>query len=239
VFDENTGKPKHVVFCLPVLRQPYECCVESLKASLPLIEAAGYTHGLAQIVDNPYISAARATMLRAALDDRADIVVFIDYDLSWRPQDLLKLIQTEGPVVGGTYRAKHEPVHYMGTVETFPDHRPMCRASDGAIKAALVPAGFLKVTKEAMDAYMVAYPELCYGPMYHLSVDLFSHGVFERVWWGEDYSFCRRWREKCGDIWLVPDLSLDHHKDGKVYAGNYHEYLTAQYGHDQLAMAAD
>jgi hypothetical protein len=63
--------------------------------------------------------------------------------------------------------------------------------------------------------------------------------VFERVWWGEDYSFCRRWREKCGDIWLVPDLSLDHHKDGKVYAGNYHEYLTAQYGHDQLAMAAD
>jgi len=228
-----------VVFCLPILRRPYDVCVESLKASLPLIEAAGYEHGLAQIVDNPYISAARATMLREALDAKADIIIFIDYDLSWRPKDLLKLIQTEGDVVGGTYRCKIDDVHYMGTIETDADDRPVLRPKDGAIKAKLLPAGFLKVTKDAVDKFMVRYPDLCYGPMYHLAVDLFNHGVHNRVWYGEDYSFCRNWIEGgCGDLWLVPDLSINHHKDDKVYAGNFHEFMLRQPGGSKSVRAA-
>jgi hypothetical protein len=169
-------------------------------------------------------------MLRAALDAKADIIVFLDYDLGFGPRDLLKVIETKGDVVGGTYRAKVDEVHYMGTIETNADFTPVVRRSDGAIKAKLLPAGFLKITKEAVDAFMLAYPELCYGPEYHKSVDLFNHGVFERIWWGEDYSFCRRWRDKCGDIWLVPDLTLNHHKDDKVYEGNFHQFLMRQPG---------
>jgi hypothetical protein len=88
----------------------------------------------------------------------------------------------------------------------------------------------LKLTKEAIDKFMLAYPELCYGEMYHLSVDLFNHGVQDRIWWGEDYSFCRRWKAKCGDIWLVPDLSVDHHAKDKVYKGNLHQFLLRQPG---------
>jgi hypothetical protein len=66
--------------------------------------------------------------------------------------------------------------------------------------------------------------------MYHLSVDLFNHGVHDRIWWGEDYSFARRWKEKCGDIWLMPDLSIDHHAKDKVYEGNLHQFLLRQPG---------
>jgi hypothetical protein len=220
---------KHVVFCIPIVNQPFKATVDSLEACLPLVEAAGYTHGMVQVVNIPYISAARANMLRAALDAKADIIVFIDYDVSWRPEDMLKLLETEGDVVAGTYRCKIDEEQYMGTIETNADHTPIVRA-DGAIKAKLVPAGFLKVTKEAVDAFMVAYPELCYGPMYHQAVDLFNHGVHERIWWGEDYSFARRWRDKCGDIWLVPDLNLDHNTKEKVYVGNFHRYLLRQPG---------
>lgn len=230
------GKTK-VVFCLPVVKRPYQALLDSLEASLPLIEEAGYEHGMVQILDNPYISAARANMLRAALDAKADIIVFLDYDMSWKPGDLLKLIQTEGDVVAGTYRPKIDNEQYMGTIETDQVIRegrlmdvPRVRASDGAIAARLIPAGFLKVTKEAVDAFMVAYPELCYGPQYHLSVDLFNHGVHERIWWGEDYSFARRYRDKCGPIWIVPDIDLDHNKDGKVYKGNFHRFLQRQPG---------
>lgn len=220
---------KKVVFCIPIVDRPYDVCVQSLEASLPLIEAAGWTHGIAQILNCPYISAARASMLRSALDANADVVVFIDYDLSWSPGDMLRLIETEGDVVAGTYRVKLDEEQYMGTVETNDDQTPQVR-SDGAIKARLVPAGFLKVTKEAIDTFMVAYPELCYGPMYHLSVDLFNHGVRDRIWWGEDYSFSMRWKDKCGDIWIVPDLSLNHHYRGTTYAGNFHQFLLRQPG---------
>lgn len=225
----RAGKTK-VVFCIPVVNRPFQACIDSLAASLPLIEQAGYEHGLVQTLNNPYISAARATMLRSALDAKADIIVFLDYDMSWRPEDLLKLIQTEGDCVSGTYRPKIDNEQYMGTIKTNADATPVVRASDGAIAAKTIPAGFLKLTKEAVDTFMVNYPELCYGPQYHLSVDLFNHGVHERLWWGEDYSFSRRYVEKCGDIWIVPDIDLDHNTKDKVFRGNFHKFLQRQPG---------
>lgn len=178
-------------------------------------------------------------MLRRALDAKADVIVFLDYDLSWRPGDLLKIIETEGDVVAGTYRFKEDseecPERYMGNWEMNADWTPKLRPSDGAFHALLIPAGFLKITKEAVDKFMLAYPELLYGPMYAPNVDLFNHGARDRVWWGEDYSFARRWRDKCGPIWLVPDLSIDHHSKDKVYPGNLHEFMLRQPGGSKSA----
>ena len=220
-----------VVFCLPTVKRPYQQCLDSLEASLPLLDAAGIEHGMVNEIGNPYISAARATMLRKALDAKAGIVVFIDHDLSWRPADMLKLIQTEGDVVGGTYRFKADEVSYMGTIHSTPDGTPAVRA-DGAIKARLLPAGFLKVTAAAVDRFMAFYPDLCYGEKYRLSVDLFNHGAHKGAWWGEDYAFCRRWEEMGEDAWLVPDLQLDHHSTDRSYPGNFHMYLRQQPGGD-------
>lgn len=216
---------KKVVFCTPSLNGPTKPYIKALEDSLPLIESAGWDHGYAQQIGCPYISAARANMTRAALDAKADVIVYLDYDVAWEPPDLLRLIETEGDVVAGTYRCKIDEEQYMGTILTNEDRTPKVRASDGAIAASLVPAGFLKVTKEAIDAFMVHYPDLCYGPMFHLAVDLFNHGVHDRLWWGEDYSFSRRWRSMGGEIWIVPNLSIDHHAGGKIYKGNYHEFL--------------
>lgn len=221
---------KKVVFCTPSLSGPTKPYIASLEASLPLLEAAGWEHGYAQQIACPYISAARANMTRAALDADPTVIVYLDYDLSWRPADLLKLIETEGDVVAGTYRCKIDDEQYMGTINSTPEGSPLVRQSDGAISAMLIPAGFLKMTIGAIDKFMVAYPELCYGPMYHLAIDLFNHGVRDRIWWGEDYSFSRRWRDKCGDIWIVPDLSIDHHANGTIYKGNFHNFLCKQPG---------
>jgi glycosyltransferase involved in cell wall biosynthesis len=220
-----------VVFCLPTVKRPYQQCLDSLEASLPLLAAHGWEEGMVNEVGNPYISAARATMLRKALDAKADVIVFIDHDISWRPADLIKLIETEGDVVAGTYRFKADEVSYMGTIHSTPEGTPMTRA-DGCIKARMVPAGFLKITKEAVDKFMTVHPELCYGEKYRMSVDLFNHGAHEGLWWGEDYAFSRRWEALGGDIWLVPDLQLDHHSQDKSYIGNFHTFLRQQPGGD-------
>lgn len=216
-----------VVFCVPTITRPYQQCLDSLEASLPLLDAAGWDHAMVNEVGNPYISAARATMLRKALDAKADVVVFIDHDLSWKPGDMLKLLQTKGDVVGGTYRFKADQVAYMGTIHSGPDGRPVVR-EDGAVKARLLPAGFLKVTAAAVDRFMAGYPALCYGEKYRQSVDLFNHGAHEGLWWGEDYAFCRNWEAIGGEAWLVPDLDLTHHSAERAYPGNFHRYLLEQ-----------
>ena len=213
------------VFCIPTLTRPFKATLESLKASVPLLDKAGWEHQMVTEVGCPYISGARATMLRKALDAKADVIVFIDHDLSWRANDLLKLLNAEGEVVAGLYRFKEKNEKYMGVIDDDPvTHIPKQR-EDGCVKATRVPAGFLKVTKEAVGRFMDAYPDLCYGEKYHQSVDLFNHGAHKGQWWGEDYAFSRNWIDLGGEIWVVPDLSLAHHAKDEVYLGNWHDFM--------------
>lgn len=229
--------PTRVVFCTPALVRPTDAYLDAMEASVPALETAGYEHSFVTEIGCPYISHARATMLRKALDAKADIIVFIDYDLSWRPQDLVALIETEGDVVAGTYRYKKDEEEYMGGWQVDGSGRPRLRP-DGCFMADRVPAGFLKITKEAVDRFMAAYPELTYGVRYNPSVDLFNHGAIDGVWYGEDMAFSKRWRDRCGEIALIPDLCLNHHAGEKVYPGNLHKFMMRQPGGSEFKEAA-
>lgn len=224
LWNSEDKKTKKVVLCIPTITKPYQVTLDSIAASVPLLEAAGWDHYMVSMIGCPYISAARANMLRKAMDAYADVIVFIDHDLSWDPGDLLKLIETEGDVVAGTYRFKREKVEYMGAVIPNADRRPIVR-EDGAILAHSIPAGFLKITRHGVNRFIEKYPELCFGERFAPCVDLFNHGAIEFVWYGEDYAFAKRWRERCGEIWLVPDLNITHHTPDQAFPGNYHRYL--------------
>ncbi len=229
-----TDEPKktRVVFCTPTIKRPYRQFLDALEAEVPLLDAAGIEHYAVNHVGSAYISHARAEMLRKAMDVLPDVVVFIDHDLSWKPGELLRLIQTPGDVVAGTYRYKQAKEEYMGTWFTDAEGVPTTR-EDGCIKANWVPAGFLKITDGCVQEMMRSYPELNYGPLYHPSHDLFNHGVHKAVWFGEDYAFSRRWNDRGGEIWIVPDLDLTHHDDaGNDFPGNFHTYLRRRPGGD-------
>lgn len=200
----------------------------SLGESVPILKDAGWEVEAFPEVGCPYISHARATMLRKALTAGCDAVVFIDDDLSWQPDALLRLLEVKEPVVSGTYRFKKDDVEYMGQHLQWPDGKIAAKMQDGQalVEMFSIPGGFLKITREAVQQFMRAYPELLYGDPIAPSVDLFNHGADDYVWWGEDYAFARRWRAKCGRIWLVPDIEVNHHAtDGAVFVGNYDGYL--------------
>lgn len=224
------SKKQKVVFCTPTITRPFPQYIDALEASMPLITAAGWDDAAGFEVGCPYISHARARMTRRALDAGADVIIYLDHDLSWDPQDLLKLLETEGDVVAGTYRFKRDDEEaYMGTLFTHEDGRPIVRA-DGCIKAEWVPAGFLKITRAGIRRFMRAYPELLFGPPESPSVDLFNFGAHKGVLYGEDYAFSRNWNDLGGEIWIVPDLNLVHHRPDKAFPGNFHRYLLSRPG---------
>lgn len=225
------------VFCVPSLTGPTAPFIDALEKSIGPVIGAGWDEGTVEERGCPYISAARSRMLRKALDAKADVIVFIDYDLSWGENDLLKLIETEGEVVSGTYRFKKDEEEYMGAIVPGLDGKPVVR-EDGCVLAERIPAGFMKITAEAVDRFMTGYPDLCYGPKFNLSVDLFNHGAQGGMWWGEDYAFSRNWRALGGEIWVIPNLNLTHHGADKAYPGNYHQFLLRQPGGSEYKEAA-
>jgi hypothetical protein len=218
-----------VAFCVPSLGGPTAPFIAAMEQSIPLVDGAGWETMIVEERGCPYISNARATMLRKALDAGAEVICFLDYDLSWRPADLLKLIETPDPVVAGTYRYKKAEEEYMGSPVSGGDDRPVVRA-DGCIRGHAVPAGFLKLTRDAVRSFMRSYPELVYGDPEKPSIDLFNHGAIGGIWYGEDMAFCKRWRDSGGMIWIVPDLSLTHHSETEAFPGNYHEFMLRQPG---------
>lgn len=191
---------------------------------MPLIESAGWEHQLTQYQGCPYISNARADMTRRALDAKADVIVYLDYDISFTPEDMLKLLSAEGDVVAGTYRFKQDEEQYMVALAVDGNNQLIGR-SDGCLKTERVPAGFLKLTRNALSIFAKCNPTLLYGDPLNPHVDLFNHGAIDGVWYGEDYAFCKRWLETGNDIWLIPDLNIDHNSTDKVFKGNFHKYL--------------
>jgi glycosyltransferase involved in cell wall biosynthesis len=219
-----------VVFCTPTRDKPHPAYQAALEASIPALEAAGIEHSVSLEVGSPYISSAMATCARKALDSMPDVLMFLDDDMSWEPEGLVKILTSEDDVVGGTYRFKKEEVEYMGSILTTESGRPLVRP-DGLIVTKWMPSGFLKITANAVDKFMKAYPHLNCGPAYHPTPDLFNHGAYEGIWYGQDYAFCRNYAAKCGPIFLMPDLNITHNgPDGKTYPGNFHEYLLRQPG---------
>lgn len=226
-----------VGFCTPSRRKPCAAYFESMEKSIPLIVAAGFDECYVFETGNPYISGSRASMVKRLLNAKCDIIVFIDDDMSWEPEALLKLVQSKDEVIGGTYRCKEGDGsdNYMGRILQDENGRPTSMRLDGCIEASCLPAGFLKITKEAIFKFMRGHPDLCYGPPWDYAVDLFNHGAHKGLWWGEDYAFCRNWRDIGGKVWLMPDLNLDHNEhtignEGRVWKGNFHQYLLAQPG---------
>lgn len=220
-----------IVFATPTMKRPHPAYLAALEAAVPAVEAAGIEHQAVYELGNPYISAARATMTRKALDAGADAIIYIDHDVSFRPQDMVKLIQAEGDVVAGTYRYKNDVAkeEYMGALLEGPEGLPVTRA-DGCMVAHSVPAGFLKVTRNGIRKIMAAHPELLMGRREAPAVDLFHHGAHDFVWYGEDMAFCRRWRAMGDTIWLVPDMDIDHHDGETAFPGNFHRFMLRQPG---------
>lgn len=217
-----------LVACIPTVARPHAATLAALEACYPAVVAAGWSFDLVCEIGNAYISGARSVLTRKAMEAGADVVVYIDHDVSWQPNDLLALIEADGDVVAGTYRYKREPADYMG----FPLDDGQGRAHirhDGAIEMFSIPAGFMRITRAGIEKFATGYPHLVYGQkLGQRHVDLFNHGAHDDVWYGEDYAFSRNWRALGEKIWLLPKLRIDHHTGDQVWRGCYHDYLISQ-----------
>lgn len=222
-----------VVICCPTYTRPHPATLAAIEAAVPAMDAAGLDHNLVWEISNPYISGARAAMLHKALEAKADVIVFLDHDVSFNPDDAVRLIAAEGDVVAGLYRFKKpgEPEEYMGVLDT--DATGIAhRRGDGCVRATRIPAGFMKITRAGVERFMRFHPHLCYGSPINPAVDLFHHGAFDGVWWGEDYAFSRNYIDAGGEIWVIPDLNLTHHGPDEAYPGNFDTFMRRQPGGD-------
>lgn len=217
-----------IVICLCYYDRPHAACYNGLKEACEALQEAGHSVGIVLERGSPYISKARCDAVMSAYATRPDAIMLLDHDVSAPPEAFIRLLATNGDVVAGMYRYKWSIEDYMGKIPLGDDGRPLTIRDDGCIAASGVPAGFMKLTPACIDRLLAAYPELIFGEYENdddFGFDLFRHGADRGLWYGEDYAFCRRWREIGGEIWVIPDLDIAHWGTCVDFGGPYRPFI--------------
>lgn len=166
----------------------------------------------------PYIHQNRNWLVNQFLKTGADTMMFIDADVTFDPQAVVRLYESEFFVCGGAYPIK-EPTPRFPVV-------PLSRVDKGFIEVAYLPGGFMMIRREVFEKLR--------GHVEHYA-DPRSGGetigaYFQNVIYpngqeaGEDVEFCNRWRTLGGQVWCWPDIDFEH-SGFHAWEGNYSHYL--------------
>jgi hypothetical protein len=205
------------------------------------------------IANESLVTRARNVLLAYFLASDYTHLMFIDADIEFNVDDMLKLYAHNRDVCVGAYPKKGvnwdrikdtiindpEKVKDGGAISAMgadyavnfkfinKDDRSIA-VDRGVVKLHDAGTGFMMIKRQAILKMIKAYPELKYNNDVQLNADLSDHfyALFDtmidpvdRRYLSEDYTFCRRWQDIGGDIWLDPTISLNHY-GSFCFAGN-------------------
>ena len=201
---------------------------EALESTINLVQSHGWTTVLSVLQGSCYVQTARNELVKAFLDTDCDTLFFLDDDISWNPEDALKLLNMDDDIVAGIYPYKTEEEGYPVVIHTDGEGRPTVR-EDGCLYGAFIPFGFVAIKRHVIQKLWDGYPSLTYWKPEGFNLiefrDLFPQGVKNGRWVGEDFAFCDLWHGLEGEITVVPDIDFTHHGEQQDFHGNYHRFL--------------
>jgi hypothetical protein len=210
----------HVHFCLPMYNG---VCNEATFISMikfSIIAAKlGINYSIDTMVNESLITRGRNNLVAKFLfNESATHLMFIDVDLGFDAESILRLLCANQDVVGGVYPMKRIPIRYV--INTVPN--PVVHGD--LVEVSTLGTGFMLVKRHVFDKMIAAHPELKYrdnigiGQQY----EPFMYGLFDTMidkddnYLSEDWTFCYLWRLMGGKVFADTGIKLDH--------TGYHKY---------------
>ena len=214
-------------------------CREFLPSYIETISALsreGIASCLSLVPGDPYLSKARNRIAYEFLVNWTNCthLFFLDDDLGWQPSAALRLVQHNVDVVAGCYPKKSDKGEWPAQMETDGDSRPIER--NGLWRAKLAPTGFMCIKRAVLEKMAQAsglYVDTTAPGATAAQWNIFDMGWFTTdgdrpanqggvagQFWGEDYYFCRRWRDMGGEVWIDPDIMFTH-RGSMAWGGNF------------------
>ncbi len=173
------------------------------------------------VLAGTYIDRARSILVDRFLKGDADDLVFIDADVGFEPESLVRLVSSTWPIVGGVYPKKVEPPEWP--VGLHPGEIWADRA--GLVDVWMVPTGFMRINRAAFG--QITVPTFA-DPSGQIGA-YFKTEIRDGRYWGEDVEFCRLAREAGIPIRAIAEMDFRHvAQDGRVYRGNWGAWLKQQ-----------
>ncbi len=225
----------HIVVCTPcfggLVSQGYMLATTNL---LMLGTQMGFNVSVDLLGYDSLITRSRNTLVAQFLDrPDATHLMFVDADITFQPADILRMVCFDRDIVAGLYPLKLRDwsVEAIGRVRAGEslDTAPLryvglpCEPSameNGFVPATYAGTGFMLIRRATLLRMMEGYPELAFAAAHDRAEQAPSphrYALFDcmiepetRHYLSEDYTFCRRWRDLGGEIWLDTQVRLVH-----------------------------
>lgn len=228
----------HIFLATPcyggVVGQGYMQSVCALMAAAP---SAGVDLTLALLGQDALITRCRNTLVSHFMaHPDATHVLFIDADISFQAENVFRLLRAAKPLIAGIYPLKayywdqawRERIARGEAVETAGLHyvgqllpEPMLEREGDFATASFAGTGFMLIERQTIATLSAAHPDTAY---WHLdaypsgaAAERRAFALFDcmidtqtSTYLSEDFTFCRRWRDLGGSIWLDTVASLTH-----------------------------
>ena len=198
----------------------------NMLATQRLLDKYGIQSFIHPVLRDVYIARARNDIAADFLKSDYTHLFFIDADMGWQPEKVLKLIARDKEVVFGGYSTKDEKNMYL-----FQPYRPDGNlvTEDGLVKCLSGPTGFMCIKRQALEKMRDKYPNMAYEDDNQQKWNFFHcyvrNIIGKQQWFGEDVSFCHNWVSMGGDLWCEPDITFQH-IGTKTWECNYNTDLT-------------
>lgn len=171
------------------------------------------------------VSRARNLLVKDFLDSDATELLFIDSDINFEPEDILRLMawgtDTRKGIVAAVPRVRDVNPVYIANLD-YDENRELTMNRMGLVRAEHVATAFMWVNRKVFEDLVEAHPEWTYWDK-RAGKDLsaiFDFKVTREGYIGEDFLFCDRAREAGYEVWIDPTITLGH-MGVQEYTGNF------------------
>lgn len=157
--------------------------------------------------------------------------LMIDSDMSWRANDVIRMIQLDRQFLAAVGCKKKYPLEFAFNLWGEDGKNIPMTQEVGTNVATNIPhvgGAFILIKREVVDRMIQSYQEL----EYDVSPGVTEFAVFDpiildakiRRRLSEDYSFCHRWRKIGGRVEVLTDVRLGH-TGSHTFSGSLEESL--------------
>lgn len=208
-------KSVHIHFCTPcyggMIMEP---CFGSYMRFGMLAMKYGINFSVDTMVNESLVTRGRNNLVAKFLaNEKATHLMWVDADIKWDPEAVLRMALYNAGVVCGLYPMKGIPIRYV--LNSLPGGRrigPLMEVSTSG-------TGFMLIKREVITQLIEKMPETKYKDSLNLGAQYepFMYALFDTLvdenghYLSEDWTFCKRVREKLNmPIWVDTEIKLDH-----------------------------
>lgn len=164
------------------------------------------------------IDRARCQEASMFLKTDADVLLFVDDDIRYEPEDAIKICQEayeRKTIVGATYAIKREENTWITAKPLTPDQVIYFREGENPVEVKWIATGFMAIHREVLENMIdklglpLCHPtDLKFYPFFLPMLHQVENG--DHLYLSEDWSFCERARQIGYKIYLDPSIRIGH-----------------------------